>query len=153
MSVCVCVLYIHIYMSTYHMYLMEVGTAQDAISGGSLAFFVPRVRSQVVVLLLLLVGVVVLHVVVVLLLLLVSSSFRHIIFKKYRRGGLFERNDAAARGEKIINKITNTGAVDYEREMTRLREKIEAGAEMVMTQPVYDSSVMRRCVSNTLATH
>lgn len=36
------------------------------------------------------------------------------------------------------------GAVDYEREMRRLREKIDAGAEMVMTQPVYDVDVIKR---------
>mmetsp|Transcript_3846 Transcript_3846/g.11456 ORF Transcript_3846/g.11456 Transcript_3846/m.11456 type:complete len:668 (+) Transcript_3846:95-2098(+) len=36
------------------------------------------------------------------------------------------------------------GAVDYEREMRRLREKIDAGAEMVMTQPVYDPAVVKR---------
>ena len=36
------------------------------------------------------------------------------------------------------------GAVDYGRELARLREKIEAGAELIMTQPVYDAAVMRK---------
>jgi len=43
------------------------------------------------------------------------------------------------------------GAVDYEREMRRLREKIDAGAEMVMTQPVYDAAVMRRFLDDLAA--
>ena len=43
------------------------------------------------------------------------------------------------------------GAVDYAREMRRLREKIDAGAEMVMTQPVYDPAVMRRFLDDVAA--
>jgi homocysteine S-methyltransferase len=35
-------------------------------------------------------------------------------------------------------------AHDYERELARLREKIAAGAELVMTQPVYDQDVLAR---------
>lgn len=36
------------------------------------------------------------------------------------------------------------GAHDYEREIDRLREKVDAGAELVMTQPVYDAKVLER---------
>lgn len=36
------------------------------------------------------------------------------------------------------------GALDYDREMRRLREKKEAGAELIMTQPVYDGALLRR---------
>lgn len=35
-------------------------------------------------------------------------------------------------------------AMDYPREIARLRKKIEAGAELVMTQPVYDPAVLER---------
>ena len=35
-------------------------------------------------------------------------------------------------------------AHDYAREIKRLRQKIEAGAEMIMTQPVYDPAVLDR---------
>ena len=35
-------------------------------------------------------------------------------------------------------------AHDYAREIRRLRQKIEAGAELVMTQPVYDPAVLAR---------
>jgi homocysteine S-methyltransferase len=35
-------------------------------------------------------------------------------------------------------------ATEYERELAKLRRKIEAGAEMVMTQPVYDPAVLDR---------
>ncbi len=35
-------------------------------------------------------------------------------------------------------------AQDYEREIRRLRQKVEAGAEFVMTQPVYDPDVLER---------
>lgn len=35
-------------------------------------------------------------------------------------------------------------AHDYERELRRLRQKVEAGAELVMTQPVYDPAVLDR---------
>jgi 5,10-methylenetetrahydrofolate reductase len=34
--------------------------------------------------------------------------------------------------------------MNYTREMTRLREKKAAGAELVMTQPVYDAKVLHR---------
>ena len=36
------------------------------------------------------------------------------------------------------------GAHDYERELERLQEKVEAGAELVMTQPVYDAKLLER---------
>ena len=35
-------------------------------------------------------------------------------------------------------------ALNYERELTRLRQKKEAGAEIVMTQPVYDPKVLEK---------
>lgn len=35
-------------------------------------------------------------------------------------------------------------AMDYERELSRLKQKVEAGAEMIMTQPVYDPAVLER---------
>lgn len=35
-------------------------------------------------------------------------------------------------------------ALNYDRELTRLRQKKEAGAEIVMTQPVYDPAVLDR---------
>jgi homocysteine S-methyltransferase len=36
------------------------------------------------------------------------------------------------------------GAHDYGRELDRLRQKVDAGAELVMTQPVYDPKVLDR---------
>jgi homocysteine S-methyltransferase len=39
-------------------------------------------------------------------------------------------------------------AHDYDREIKRLRQKIEAGADMVMTQPVYDPAVLDRFLSD-----
>ncbi|MDB4986992.1 MAG: 5,10-methylenetetrahydrofolate reductase, partial [Myxococcaceae bacterium] len=36
------------------------------------------------------------------------------------------------------------GAHDYERELDRLRQKVDAGAELVMTQPVYDAKLLER---------
>jgi homocysteine S-methyltransferase len=39
-------------------------------------------------------------------------------------------------------------AHDYEREIKRLRQKIEAGADLVMTQPVYDPAVLERFLSD-----
>jgi homocysteine S-methyltransferase len=35
-------------------------------------------------------------------------------------------------------------AINYDREISRLEKKVRAGAEMVMTQPVYDRAVVRR---------
>ena len=35
-------------------------------------------------------------------------------------------------------------AVDYDRELARLRLKVEAGADFIMTQPVYDQGVLNR---------
>ena len=40
-------------------------------------------------------------------------------------------------------------ALDYERELDRLYRKKEAGAEFVMTQPVYDPTVMDRFLDDT----
>jgi methionine synthase / methylenetetrahydrofolate reductase(NADPH) len=40
-------------------------------------------------------------------------------------------------------------ALDFDREMTRLARKIEAGAEMIMTQPIYDPAVVRRFLEAT----
>ncbi len=39
-------------------------------------------------------------------------------------------------------------AMDYQREITRLKKKIEAGAEAVMTQPVYDPAVLERFLAD-----
>ncbi len=39
-------------------------------------------------------------------------------------------------------------ALNYEREIKRLRMKVRAGAEMVMTQPVYDPAVLDRFLSD-----
>jgi len=41
------------------------------------------------------------------------------------------------------------GALDYDRELNRLEMKIKAGAEMVMTQPVYDTAVVERFLEDT----
>ncbi len=40
-------------------------------------------------------------------------------------------------------------AHDYERELRRLEEKKRAGAELIMTQPVYDPEVLRRFLDDT----
>lgn len=40
-------------------------------------------------------------------------------------------------------------AFDYDRELRRLEMKIKAGAEMVMTQPVYDAAVVERFLDDT----
>ncbi|MBL8601655.1 MAG: bifunctional homocysteine S-methyltransferase/methylenetetrahydrofolate reductase [Myxococcales bacterium] len=55
-------------------------------------------------------------------------------------------------GGKAIGGVTKfllaTGAepaaMDYPRELARLKKKVEAGAELVMTQPVYDPAVLDR---------
>ena len=39
-------------------------------------------------------------------------------------------------------------AMDYEREVRRLRNKRDAGAELVMTQPVYDTAVLDRFLTD-----
>ncbi|MEZ6197261.1 MAG: bifunctional homocysteine S-methyltransferase/methylenetetrahydrofolate reductase [Planctomycetota bacterium] len=41
------------------------------------------------------------------------------------------------------------GSLDYDRELLRLQKKIEAGAEMIMTQPVYDPAVLDRFLNDT----
>jgi homocysteine S-methyltransferase len=42
-------------------------------------------------------------------------------------------------------------AQDYARELTRLRAKVEAGAELIMTQPVYDPAVLDRFLTDVAA--
>ncbi|HEX5658842.1 MAG TPA: bifunctional homocysteine S-methyltransferase/methylenetetrahydrofolate reductase [Polyangiales bacterium] len=39
-------------------------------------------------------------------------------------------------------------AHDYQRELDRLKEKIDAGAELIMTQPVYDPDVLGRMLND-----
>jgi homocysteine S-methyltransferase len=39
-------------------------------------------------------------------------------------------------------------AQDYARELTRLRAKVDAGADMVMTQPVYDAQLLERFLTD-----
>jgi homocysteine S-methyltransferase len=41
------------------------------------------------------------------------------------------------------------GALDYDRELRRLERKVAAGADLIMTQPVYDSAVMTRFLDDT----
>lgn len=41
------------------------------------------------------------------------------------------------------------GALDYDRELRRLELKKAAGAEMIMTQPVYDGQLLRRFLEDT----
>ena len=41
------------------------------------------------------------------------------------------------------------GALDYDREIDRLAKKIENGADLVMTQPVYDPDVLERFLADT----
>jgi homocysteine S-methyltransferase len=43
------------------------------------------------------------------------------------------------------------GAADYDRELRRLEEKKAAGAELVMTQPVYDPRTLERFLDDTAA--
>lgn len=40
-------------------------------------------------------------------------------------------------------------SLDYDRELRRLEEKIEGGAAMIMTQPVYDADVLDRFLNDT----
>jgi homocysteine S-methyltransferase len=41
------------------------------------------------------------------------------------------------------------GALDYDRELRRLEQKIAAGAELIMTQPVYDGRLVERFLKDT----
>ena len=49
----------------------------------------------------------------------------------------------------VIATGAEPAALDYERELERLYRKKEAGAEFVMTQPVYDPEVMARFLDDT----
>ena len=42
----------------------------------------------------------------------------------------------------------NPGSLNFEEEMNRLRQKIEAGAEYVLTQPVYDAKTFERFLNS-----
>jgi homocysteine S-methyltransferase len=41
------------------------------------------------------------------------------------------------------------GALDYDRELRRLEAKVNAGANLVMTQPVYDGALLERLLDDT----
>ena len=47
----------------------------------------------------------------------------------------------------VIATGVEPAAADFEREVSRLRRKIEAGANLVMTQPVYDPKTLDRLLS------
>ncbi|HEY3354789.1 MAG TPA: bifunctional homocysteine S-methyltransferase/methylenetetrahydrofolate reductase [Polyangia bacterium] len=47
----------------------------------------------------------------------------------------------------LIGVGANPGAVDFDREVARFAQKVEAGAEFVMTQPVYDPRLLERFVA------
>ncbi|MGH9466811.1 MAG: bifunctional homocysteine S-methyltransferase/methylenetetrahydrofolate reductase, partial [Terriglobales bacterium] len=49
----------------------------------------------------------------------------------------------------LIGVGANPGAVDYEEEMRRYRWKVEAGADYVVTQPVFDLELLRRFLADT----
>ncbi|MGH9488686.1 MAG: bifunctional homocysteine S-methyltransferase/methylenetetrahydrofolate reductase [Terriglobales bacterium] len=49
----------------------------------------------------------------------------------------------------LIGVGANPGAVDYEEELRRYRWKVEAGADYVVTQPVFDLELMERFLDDT----
>ena len=61
--------------------------------------------------------------------------------------------DAAGKSMKPTQFVLATGvepaAVDFEREMMRLRQKVQAGADLIMTQPVYDPQQLERFLDAT----
>jgi methionine synthase / methylenetetrahydrofolate reductase(NADPH) len=52
--------------------------------------------------------------------------------------------DIGAATEFVLATGAEPGAHDYDREMRRLEDKVKAGAELVMTQPVYDPRTLER---------
>lgn len=52
--------------------------------------------------------------------------------------------------EFVIATGVEPGAADFEREMMRLRQKIEAGANLVMTQPIYDPAQLERFLEESV---
>lgn len=48
-----------------------------------------------------------------------------------------------------VGVVANQGALDLDREVERLRWKVDAGAEFVMTQPVFDSERLERFLERT----
>ncbi|MGH9395096.1 MAG: methylenetetrahydrofolate reductase, partial [Terriglobales bacterium] len=51
----------------------------------------------------------------------------------------------------LIGVGANPGAVNYEEELRRYRWKVEAGADYVVTQPVFDLELMQRFLQDTVA--
>ena len=49
----------------------------------------------------------------------------------------------------FLGHIFDRSAADYDRELRRLEEKKAAGAELVMTQPVYDPRTLERFLDDT----
>jgi len=52
--------------------------------------------------------------------------------------------EIGAATEFVLATGAEPGAVDYDRELRRLEDKVKAGAELVMTQPVYDPRTLER---------
>ncbi len=58
-------------------------------------------------------------------------------------------NSIGAPTEFVIGVAANQGAVDQERERSRLRWKVEAGADFAVTQPVFEPTALERFLEET----
>ena len=62
----------------------------------------------------------------------------------FNRGLNLARRELGGQTAFVIACGAEPAALDYDREMRRLEEKIDSGAEFIMTQPVYDPDVLER---------
>jgi homocysteine S-methyltransferase len=58
-------------------------------------------------------------------------------------------NSIGAPTEFVQGVVVNQGAVDRDRELRRFRYKVEAGADYVVTQPVFDADALQRFLEET----
>ncbi len=65
------------------------------------------------------------------------------IIKKLNQGTDWAGNSIGSLTSFCIGVGVNPNALDYEKEMERLKQKVEAGADFIFTQPLYDSETLK----------
>jgi methionine synthase I (cobalamin-dependent)/5,10-methylenetetrahydrofolate reductase len=71
------------------------------------------------------------------------------IIKKLNQGTDWAGNSIGSPTSFSIGVGVNPTAVDFEKEMERLKQKTEAGADFIFTQPLYDTEILERFLKRT----
>jgi methionine synthase I (cobalamin-dependent)/5,10-methylenetetrahydrofolate reductase len=71
------------------------------------------------------------------------------IIKRLNQGTDWTGNSIGSPASFCIGVGVNPTAVDFEKEMERLNQKVDAGADFIFTQPLYDGEILERFLRRT----